>query len=203
MNRNVLAVATVSALFAVSAQAAQIDGELNFNGPQVSILDRAGNVVTDLRSGYRLDFSPNHPNLNMQSFYGSGTLGTAFPYAGGLSAGGIGSIQDLTYRGFSGSIDNFFTLSGNGNTLEFDLEDLNYRTSTLENGQGLTISGVGTLALTGYDATPGTWTFTTQMTGGQASASTSTRSKHGAVGCQHEPNGFLLSVPLHLSKQCK
>lgn len=162
--------ATACALASISAaSAAQITGDLNFLGGSVTVRNGSGAAVTNLSNGTRLDFSSFFGNTNLVSFSGSGDIGAAFPqFIFGVS--GTGTIRDLTYSPFSGPVNNFFRIEdiGGSDELRFDLNSV--VSSVVQNsiGQSLTINGTGTLHLTGFDATPGTWSFTTQVVNGQA-----------------------------------
>ena len=160
--------ATTCALASIgAAHAAQITGDLNFLGGDVTVRNSSGAAVTNLADGTRLDFSGFFRNTNLVSFSGTGAIGAAFPqFIFGVS--GTGTIQDLTYAPFSGPVNNFFRIEdfvGN-DVLRFDLSSV--ISSVVQNaiGQSLTVNGTGTLHLTGYDATPGTWSFTTQIANG-------------------------------------
>lgn len=162
--------ATACALASISAaSAAQINGDLNFLGGSVTVRNNGGAAVTNLSNGTRLDFSGFFGDTNLASFSGSGDIGAAFPqFIFGVS--GTGTIQDLTYSPFSGPVNNFFRIQdiGGSDELRFDLNSV--VSSVVQNsiGQSLTVNGTGTLHLTGFDATPGTWSFTTQIVNGRA-----------------------------------
>jgi hypothetical protein len=94
--------------------------------------------------------------------YGTG----AGSFAGfSCSTGACGTIADLTnFREGAQSIANFFTLSGgtNASPISFDLSSIDRIGSLGANILGFSASG--TLRYAGYDATPGTFLFTTQGT---------------------------------------
>ncbi len=65
-------------------------------------------------------------------------------------------------------MNNFFRIQdiGGSDELRFDLNSVLSSVAQNSIGQSLTVNGTGTLHLTGYDATPGTWSFTTQIVNG-------------------------------------
>lgn len=85
-----------------------------------------------------------------------------------VNTGDIGSIQDLDFASFSGTITDFFTVGG----LSFDLTALDYVQFSIPRQPGaaeptdyLLISGGGILRADGFDPTPGSFTFSGQTDG--------------------------------------
>lgn len=115
------------------------------------------NVV--FTSATSLDFTPLDGGAG--SFFisaaTSGAFASAFPVASGP-----GIIKDLTFVGFSGPINDFWTITVGANTASFDLQTLTIDNQTAAN---ITLTGKGLLKLTGYEDTLGTWSFSGNTNG--------------------------------------
>lgn len=182
-----LVAGALAAMAATGANAALVTGTLQFNGPDVDVLTGpGGTAVTDFNNGRYLHFSSGFLTPELTSYSGTGAIGAAFPRILG-GASGTGTIQDIYYRPISGTfspINNFFVIGDiiGGDVLSFDLRTVQSSvTNGLGNQQFLTLSGMGTLHLTGYEATAGTWSLTTQHSNGVASRSLTWSADTGAV----------------------
>jgi hypothetical protein len=85
-----------------------------------------------------------------------------------FTAGGCGTIQDLTSFSPILPIDGFYTISLDGSVLTFDLTSLRVVSQTTQSADSLatlSIGGQGIFELAGYDPTPGIFTLTTQGPG--------------------------------------
>jgi hypothetical protein len=80
----------------------------------------------------------------------------------------------FSFDPFVGPIAPLWTFTVGTDTYSFDLETL---TIDGQGGNVLSLSGAGTLNITGFDATPGVWVFTANQAGGTFSFSSS----NGAV----------------------
>lgn len=90
-------------------------------------------------------------------FYNAGTGS----FTGLNCAGDCGTIADIPSLAAFTAISNFLVLNTNG--IEFDLNSLTKVTHTNDDfGGTLAFTGVGTIRFTGYDATPGIFSFTAQ-----------------------------------------
>ena len=107
-------------------------------------IDKTANTVS---------FTPASPANNAQvnqvfgDFAAAGLLGTVATY------------KDFTYSPLTVVNPLWITLGG---AASFDLTAV---TIINEAGTGLVLNGTGTVYLTGYDATPGTWSFSADATG--------------------------------------
>lgn len=120
-------------------------------------------------------------NLNtanaFTSFHGVIVTSVSGSYTG---VGTLGSSPSVTMNGFTFNpftvpVTPLWTFMSAGKTYSFDLLVL---TSTLQPGDNtLTLKGTGTLSITNFDPTPGTWVFTAN----QASDTFSFSSSNGAV----------------------
>lgn len=86
----------------------------------------------------------------------SGEFAAAFPI------GTSGTIKDLVFSPFAGPIADFWTITDGVETASFDLETLVINNQTNSN---ITLTGTGIMSLTGFDDTPGTWSFSGNTTG--------------------------------------
>ena len=146
-------------LFSQQAQAVPIVGGISL----------AGTYVT------------NTGNLN------TATAFTSFPFvivtsvSGSYTAVGTGlsspvvTMNPFTFNPFSSSVTPLWTFMSAGSTYSFDLTVLSL---TQQGNNTLTLNGTGTLHITGFTDTPGTWVFTAN----QASDTFSFSSSNAAVG---------------------
>lgn len=78
------------------------------------------------------------------------------------NAGGCGTIADILNFGAFSATANFLTLNTSGIAFDLDsLFDVNNNPNALTGGS-LSFAGLGTINFTGYDPTPGVFTFTVQ-----------------------------------------
>lgn len=147
-----LASAAIIALGIGSANAVMIDGEISFTSQ--SFVPTGGTGLSDATG---VDFISN--TATAQACFGD-------LLTGGACAAGSGTIEDFDFSplgelggGNVGPIENFWTIGIFG----FDLEGINIVTQT---GTFLTLEGSGTMSGTGFDDTPGIFTFTGQTGAG-------------------------------------
>jgi hypothetical protein len=133
-----------------SASAAQINGSINMYGDFQPM--HGSSNTTDLSTANYLDFLPaGGGSGSFQTGVANGDLTTFANQTGG-------TIKDLSINPFT-STDGFYTITVGGATLSFDLASLHI---DLQNSTFLDMSGQGTLHLTGFDDTMGTWNFSGQ-----------------------------------------
>lgn len=104
----------------------------------------------------------------------SGAFEAAFNPITGAGAGLTGTIADLQFVGFPGATaptTPFWTITnpfgagpGDDVTASFDITSLFINTQT---DAAIVLTGTGLMHLTGYDPTPGTWSFSGNTSGGQ------------------------------------
>jgi hypothetical protein len=146
-------------LFSQQAQAVPITGGISLSGTYVT----------------------NNGNLNTATSF------TSFPFAivnsvSGSYTGvgtGLGSpvvtMNPFSFNPFNGPITPLWTFMSSGSTYSFDLTVLSSRLQPGDNS--LTLKGTGTLHITNFTDTPGTWIFTAN----QAVDTFSFSSSNGAV----------------------
>jgi hypothetical protein len=87
-----------------------------------------------------------------------------------LAIGDTGTINNFQFNPLTPSpVSPLWTITENGNTYSFDLSSLNV---DFQNNFSLALTGTGTLFATGYDPTPGIWSFTGNSGGGPTSTFT-------------------------------
>ena len=133
---------------AFNVNAATISGSIDMNN-----FGFGSGVSND---GSTLTFSPNAPSSNFAITNASGN------FASFITTSEFGVIQDITYNPFAAPTPNFFaftsTNSGTNVSVVFDA-----LSASFTNNNGLyDIRVYGTLSVTGYDPTPGTWTYSDQ-----------------------------------------
>jgi hypothetical protein len=144
-------------IYAISstASAVQITGTLDMS-------DFFGSSVLD--TGTSLLFSPSAPTNNFEI---SGATGD---FASFITAAERGTIQDISYNPFIAPTPNLFsftnTNSGGGTTVTFNASSGVFTSGV---GGALDLVVQGTLFVTGYDPTPGTWKYSDQTSGSQSS----------------------------------
>lgn len=143
--------ATVSAV-----KATQINGEISLSG-------------TYTING--TNFKPYDPILNpLGATAFTGFSSVEVESAAGDYAGTVGDVvthNAFSFTPFSGPIT-LWTFTDGGTTYSFTLNDLDvdYRAT-----KSLVLSGTGFASITGFDSTPGDWTFTANTGGGTFSFS--------------------------------
>ncbi|WP_207539499.1 PEP-CTERM sorting domain-containing protein [Sabulicella rubraurantiaca] len=151
----------------VAVHAAPLTGSIDFGGIFQGV-DGSGNNVR-LADAVAIDFCANVVGPCITGAGGSFSVDAVSPGSNmPVSSGNVGTIQDFNFDSFSGPIANFFTVGG----LSFDLNTIIATQTTippLPPGTAptdyLLISGTGTLRAAGFDATPGTFTFSGQTDG--------------------------------------
>jgi hypothetical protein len=111
-----------------------------------------GGINVPFISATTIDFIPN---LFTTTFATSGVFATDFaPFTPGLTTG---TIQDLLFDGFV-PINDFWTITNAITAVEasFDLTTLIIDN---QDNNNITLTGTGILHLTGFDDTPGTWSW--------------------------------------------
>jgi hypothetical protein len=164
MRKSLLATAALGlALLGAQGQAsaAAIMGSLNMTG-DFQPMNGASNTQ-NMTMANRIDFFPAGGTT------GSFNTGTAtFDLSGFANQIGAGTIKDFTFNPFA-PISNFYTITVGGSTLTFDMSGL---TIANQNAAFLTMTGTGTMHLTGFDATPGNWVFSGQSSNGASPRAT-------------------------------
>jgi hypothetical protein len=101
----------------------------------------------------------------------SNNTGFNFPSAYVLTSHGdlsatvltVATMKSLTFDPFSGPLTGFITVPVTAGTLTFDLANVTIGAGRTT--ESITLNGTGTLNLTGYDATPGSWNLTANAKG--------------------------------------
>jgi hypothetical protein len=142
--------------FAAESNAVPITGTISMTGALTPRDGGAGGGATNnFNAADFLDFSPAGGGTG--SFFVNVANGDLAGFVGSL-----GSIKDFSFDPFA-AVDDFYTVTAAPGTLTFDLNSLTIDT---RGATFLSLSGDGTLSLTGFDDTSGHWTFSTQSTGG-------------------------------------
>jgi hypothetical protein len=137
---------------ALPAAADPISGNITFGG--TFIPTAGGSDTTNLATATGFDFAPILPSgSNMIVNGANGDL------AGFLLA--VGTVTNFTFAPFSPVAD-LYSVTGGGETLTFDLASITVEDQT---PTFLSLSGVGTMDLTGYDPTAGIINLTGTMSG--------------------------------------
>lgn len=141
----ILAGTALMLMTAVSAMAAPITGEIGFTGIMTKYTP-TGNIAT----ATGLDFA-------------SAVVNTA---SGSFSPIPVLPPTAVTFKDFvfnpPAEVDNLWQLTYDSVTYAFDLKDI---AVVFQSSAGLILEGTGILHVTGYDDTPGSWTFSGQRTG--------------------------------------
>ncbi len=145
------------------AQAAQVTGQISIGGYAAP----SGSGSFGTASGYDAVIgqggAANPGVAGSLTSYGAGT-GSFAGLSCSNNAGGCGTIADILNFGTFAPTANFLTLVVPGQTVAFDLNslfDINAMPNALTGGS-LSFAGLGTIRFSGYDATPGVFTFTAQ-----------------------------------------
>jgi hypothetical protein len=148
-------------LFSQQAQAVPITGGISLAG------------------GYATDTGNINTAKAFTSFSSVIVTSVSGSYTGVPTAGNPGSpsvtMNPFSFNPFSASVTPLWTFMSAGSTYSFDLTVLSSRLQPGDNT--LTLKGTGTLNITNFDPTPGTWVFTAN----QASDTFSFSSSNGAV----------------------
>jgi hypothetical protein len=144
----VVVAALVALAVPFSAEAVPITGDIRFSG---DVMLMGG---TDFLSTTGIHFMPDAITHGGTDDYASVTPGTAvaftdFSFSPALSPDPVSPLWTLTLG---------------STTYSFDMGDVTVLEHT---GSTLSLGGVGTLSITGFDDTPGTWNFTTQRNNNQ------------------------------------
>ena len=145
-------------LFSQQAQAGPIVGGISLAGAYVT---NTGNVNTATAF-------TSFPGVIVTSVSGS------YTGVGTLGSSPAVTMNPFTFNPFSASVTPLWTFMSAGNTYSFDLTVLSL---TQQGSNTLTLNGTGTLHITGFTDTPGTWVFTAN----QASDTFSFSSSNAAV----------------------
>ena len=145
------------------AHAAQVTGQVSIGGYAAP----SGSSSFGTASGYDAVANQGaaaNPGVagNLTS-YGAGT-GSFAGLSCSNNAGSCGTIADILNFATFTPTANFLTLAVPGQTVAFDLNSL-FDINTMPNalmGGWLSFAGLGTIRFSGYDATPGVFTFTAQ-----------------------------------------
>lgn len=147
------AVAATLALLSSGAMATTmpVTGAIDMGG-RAYVYDREGGTqVTDPALATFVDFNPN----NFIVVAATGDFAALVD--------DIGTIQDLTFDGFTGPVLNFWTVGD----FAFDLTDV-VRGATNDPQKFLVLNGTGVIRAAGYDDTLADWRFTADTTGNGA-----------------------------------
>lgn len=160
----------LAALLALTSatHAAFISGSINFSsgaGGGIILQDSAGNITTNLAAATGIQSW-----LLAEVEEGSGSFDTVPDGTSVLFS------QPWVFNP-STSMTPLWTIAGPEN-FAFNLSS---STTVFQNGSFLAISGTGTFTGANYDATPGTWAFTTQGSGAQGKFSWSSSSVAASV----------------------
>jgi hypothetical protein len=161
-------------LFSQQAQAVPITGGISL----------AGTYVT------------NNGNLNTATSFSSFPFVVITGVSGSYTGVGTGSsspsvtMNGFTFNPFSASVTPLWTFMSAGSTYSFDLTVLSSRLQPGDNT--LTLKGTGTLHITNFTDTPGTWVFTAN----QASDTFSFSSSNAAVAPDSGSAVALLGIAL-------
>lgn len=154
MKRLLLGSFAVVSLFAVSANAAPITGNINLVGDFQPTVNGSGTQNMALANG--IDFLPLGGGMGtFQTLSGNGGLAAYANLSGG-------SIKDFTFSPFA-PVSSFYSVSTGSNTFSFDLTSL---TVNNQNASFLNLSGAGIIHATGFDNTEGTFFLSGQSSNG-------------------------------------
>lgn len=184
MKRLFMSAVAAFTLFAASANAAQITGNINLVGDFQPTLN--GSATQNMALANGIDFLPLGGGMGtFQTLSGNGDLAAYANLTGG-------SISDFTISPFS-PVAGFYSISNGGGTLSFDLNSLTISTQT---ANFIDASGSGTLHATGYDDTNGTYFFSGQSSNGSNPSATFSWSAGTAAnsGGQDVPEPATLSL---------
>jgi hypothetical protein len=161
-----LVVALTLALGPTTASAAQIFGEVSFDGGGSSFQTTGGSIADGTATG--IDFLGGMDPMGSIEV----TSSTGDFASNGAAVGTSGTITDFTFDPFVGPINDFWSIGG----FTFDLEAL--PTVQFLGGAGsftaLFLEGSGTVEAAGFDPTHGTWVWTGNTSGQTFSFSAST-----------------------------
>lgn len=161
-------------IFAGTAKATSITGTINFVGTV--------NLDAALPGATSIDFINTATSPSTLGLHD----GTYLPIPNGTPA----TFTDFTFSppGASVPIVPLWSLLFAGDTYSFDMAAL---TQVQQNATQLSVNGSGTLHATGFDDTPGTWSFSTQAatTGGIANLSFSANTSSSVIP---EPASMIL-----------
>ncbi len=176
LTKTILAVLATAALTLGSAQAVQISGDIDFAGQaffNTNSLATATQVV-NFRSGAGV----NHAATVTDA---TGSFATT------VSMGDTASFPSLYQFNPSAPATPLWTVGG----FTFDLTS---STVMLQNSRFLVIEGIGILTGNGFDATVGTWAFTSQQSDGSNRVSFSFSSNNAAVPGQVPDGGTTVAL---------
>ncbi len=169
MRKLFLAATGLLALGTVAAQAAPITGTLNLTGEGGATLTSTQVLFTDSGLGIVTDGNTQTGSFaNLPFCAGCVTFGTPTSTAG---------VNAFTYSPLATGGSLLYTLTDNGISSTLTLSSVTF--AGRDSSGNLDLQGTGTLTLTGYDPTMGTFNLTTQ--GNTTNASFSTTSMATAV----------------------
>lgn len=144
-----------------SNAAGYITGSLNMTGDFRPTTNGLSTPTQNMAQATGIDF---FPQSGAQGIFDVGEATDDLSVFSGHS----GTIQDLVFAAFSG-MTQFYTITVGGATLSFDLTGL---TVSYQNANFLLLSGSGTMHMTGYLDTPGSWYFSGQSSQGASPRAT-------------------------------
>jgi len=137
------------ALLSTNVIALPITGQLQMIGASY-LLDAQGNTTSDATSAVAIDFTPN-------KFITTSADGS---FAG--LANQVGTIQDLDFGSFAGSVADFWTID----IFSFKLTDVLASSMNTSNSSFLSLEGSGIVSAAGFEDTVASWSFTGNSSGG-------------------------------------
>lgn len=141
----ILAFAALAAM-ALPASATPVSGNITFGGTFVPT--DSGGPTTDLSTASGFDFAPTGAGASMIVTGATGNF-SSFLYQ-------VGALTDFVFAPFA-AIANFYNVTFGGSTLSFDLDSIGVANQTTN---FLSLSGTGTIHLTGYEDTAGIFNLT-------------------------------------------
>lgn len=140
----------------VSAVAAPLTGEIGWVGTFRA--ENAAGTPVSLATATQIDFAPlDGGSGSIIVLSSSGDIEAA-----GIGAGDTGTALDFVFNPFA-PINDFLVTAGGPPTFMLDLDTLTINT---QNATTLSLIGLATLELTGFDATPGTYALSFQNNAG-------------------------------------
>ena len=183
---SIIGVVVGALALATSAQAASISGAVSLAGNWVPVLATSGAATSvGLATGVDFIMGGNTPTPGVNGSFS--VLNDVGSFAGLGTCFLCGSIKDLSLSGVtvggyaSVPITGFQSVTLNGLTFTFDLTSLSIHDQTATT---IDLLGTGVAHLTGFDDTPGTFTFSGQGSNGSFSFS--------ATNTVPEPGSMLL-----------
>jgi hypothetical protein len=152
--RSMLLAGAMAVSFAAAADAAQITGDFSLSG---GFTPTGGTLATATGIAFTGTTSFQFANGDFAPFFGATAAMTNFTF-NPLTPSPVTTLISAT------------SVAPAGLNLNFQLESISI---TLQNATFLILEGLGTMSITGFDDTPGTWVFSGNVQGGSFSWSSS------------------------------